>query len=315
MMIVRVNELKKVIKENELLIVIIISMLLWGGTWTSAKIVSDNTTKEVIVFWRFFVTFISFLPIVLYKRESLKLNKFSFILVILGTASLVCYNLLFFGGLRVGLPGAGGVIVTTISPIITFLISAILFKQKIKKKEIVGLIIGLSGGMIILEIWKIIAGSKFQGGDLYFIFAAIFWALLTLTSQKSKKNLSPITFSFYTYGLSALIDFIIAIPNGLFTTSYFTLEFTLNILYLSLGATTFATTAYFIATTKLGANKSSSYTFLVPTSAIFFSWIILNEVPKINSIIGGIFALIAVYIINYKTIIKVNKIKQVEIVA
>lgn len=68
--------------------------------------------------------------------------------------------------------------------------------------------------------------------------------------------------------------------------------------------TAFATTFYFIATAKLGAGKASSFIFLVPLSAAFGSWIFLNEIPQLHTIIGGILGIIAVYLLNVKS--KVN---------
>jgi len=38
----------------------------------------------------------------------------------------------------------------------------------------------------------------------------------------------------------------------------------------------------------------------VPFSAALGSWIFLNEVPQIHSIIGGILGIAAVYILNIK---------------
>lgn len=287
-------------KRNTWFIVLIVAMLFWGGSWTSAKLMPEAIESEVIIFWRFLITFISFIPIMLYVKEPLKINKTGFFQLVLGTIFLISYNLCFFEGVRNGLAGKGGVIVTTLNPMFTFLLSAMLFNQTIKRKDLFGLFLGLSGGAILVGIWNIGNGKILDGGNIYFLFAALSWALLSITSQKSKNNLSPLVFSFYLYGFSTIGDFFIALPHGAFDFSTMNLHFWLNILYISLGATTFGTTAYFFATTYLGANKASSFIFVVPVSAIFFSWIILDEVPTIYTVIGGLLALIAVYIINVK---------------
>jgi drug/metabolite transporter (DMT)-like permease len=38
---------------------------------------------------------------------------------------------------------------------------------------------------------------------------------------------------------------------------------------------------------------------MVPFTAVTLSWIILNEVPSVFVVTGGIIALVATYIINY----------------
>jgi drug/metabolite transporter (DMT)-like permease len=64
--------------------------------------------------------------------------------------------------------------------------------------------------------------------------------------------------------------------------------------------TSLATTFYFIATSKLGASRASSFIFMVPFSAALGSWIFLQEIPEAHTIIGGILGIAAVYILNKK---------------
>jgi len=288
----------KIKKETWFMIMMVVSMLIWGGSWTSAKLISDKASSEVIIFYRFLITFLSFIPVILIKKPNLKINKTGIIQVVFGSLFLVSYNIFFFNGIKVGLAGAGGVIVTTLNPLFTFILAFFLFKQKGGIKEVIGISLGLFGGIILMEVWD--SKNLLLSGNVFFLFAALSWALLSLFSQRSKTNMSPFVFSFYIYGCSSIVNFFLALPNGVFEVSNLGAPFWINILYISVGATTFATTAYFIATSKLGATKASSFTFLVPSSALFFSWIILKEVPSIFTIIGGLIALSAVYIINIK---------------
>ncbi|MCR6640451.1 MAG: DMT family transporter [Sporocytophaga sp.] len=57
---------------------------------------------------------------------------------------------------------------------------------------------------------------------------------------------------------------------------------------------------FFVATSRLGAGKASTFIFLVPFSAALGSWIFLKEVPEIHTIIGGFLGIFAVYMINRK---------------
>ena len=75
------------------------------------------------------------------------------------------------------------------------------------------------------------------------------------------------------------------------------------IFYLSIFATTFGATVYFTAAGKMGSGRASSFIFLVPTSAMFFSWLLLGEVPQLSTIIGGLIAIFAVYLLNRKKIL------------
>ena len=73
-----------------------------------------------------------------------------------------------------------------------------------------------------------------------------------------------------------------------------------NLFFSATITTSIATTFYFVATSKIGASKASSFIFLVPFSAALGSWIFLDEVPQIHSIVGGLLGIAAVYILNKK---------------
>jgi len=54
---------------------LVLSMFLWGGGWSALNILTQDLPMEVIVFWRFFIMSISFLPILYFVKEPLTLNK------------------------------------------------------------------------------------------------------------------------------------------------------------------------------------------------------------------------------------------------
>jgi drug/metabolite transporter (DMT)-like permease len=291
-------DMKKPDKNMIFLILMVLAMLSWGGSWTSAKLIVNRTAPEVLIFWRFLATFLSFIPLVVILKVPLKLDKKGYVLVLAAAVLLMAYNKLFFQGLRTGLAGGGGVLVTTINPLFTFLYASLLFRQKIHFRELLGLLLGLGGGLVLLQVWSLSTDKLLMSGNLLFIAAAAVWAMLSITSQKSGGIMSTFAYSFYVYGLSALISLPLSLSHHVFDISGFGLPFWLNILFLSVIVTTFGTTAYFFAAGRLGASRASSFMFLVPTSAVFFSWTLLGEKPGLTTFIGGFMALTAVYIIN-----------------
>ena len=73
-----------------------------------------------------------------------------------------------------------------------------------------------------------------------------------------------------------------------------------NLFFSATITTSLATTFYFVATSKIGASKASSFIFMVPFSAALGSWIFLGEAIELHTIIGGILGIAAVYILNRK---------------
>ncbi|MBU1652087.1 DMT family transporter [bacterium] len=281
-------------------VLMIMAMTAWGGSWTSSKVIASMAYPEVLIFWRFLFTVISFFPIMLIWKKSFSLNRSSLIHIVLGALLLLTYNRFFFWGLQNGMAGAGGVLVTTLNPLLIFLFSLIIFRRRARARQIIGLILGLTGGAILLEIWNLNIGHLFGSGNAFFIAACIAWASLTIVSEKSKHSISPLVFSFYVYCCATVIIFPVSLPLGVFDVFQFGWIFWFNILYMAFLATTFATTVYFAASGRLGSEKAGAFIFLVPFSAVLISWWILHETPRWYTIVGGIIAMSAVYLINIK---------------
>jgi drug/metabolite transporter (DMT)-like permease len=282
--------------EKCFVILLIFAMAIWGGSWTSAKIIADSVSPAVLTFIRFFISFISFIPMLVIFKERPYIGGKSAVLTAVSSLLMVSYNILFFLGLKHGSAGAGGVLVTSINPVFTFLLSLLIFKTGISARETIGLSLGLVAGVILLGIWNI--DNLFMSGNMIFLSASIVWAFLTLTVSEIQKNTSIFVYSFYMYGLSSLILFFISIPYGLTDISRMDGIFWINIVYLSVISTVFATSIFFIGSKRLSANRASSFMLLVPVFAVIISFFILGENPRISTVIGGIVAICGIYLMN-----------------
>lgn len=283
-----------------LYILMILAMAAWGLSWSNAKVLGHYAHPTVLIFWRFLFSSIAMLPVLLFKGQNLFISKKGFSFAIGGAIFISFYNYLFFIGTHIGSAGIGGVIVPTMNPIITFGGSVIIFRQVFLRKDIYGLFLGLIGGCIVLKVWDFSFNQITNSGNTYFVLASFFWAGLTLISSRSHTVIQTLTFSFWVYFISAIFYFPFVIQNEWMSIFNMDWIFWLHMISVSIGAMVFGTTVYFIGTTKLGSDKASAFIFTVPVTAILFSMIILKEPLEISTAIGGILAMIAVYLINKK---------------
>jgi len=238
------------------------------------------------------------IPVILITKNSFKVNVDGIKYIIIGAILIFCYNIFFFMGTNLGYANVGGVFVPTLNPIITFILSVIIFREKIYTKDFLGLAFGICGGAIVLEAWNISSGQMITNGNIFFLFASISWGIMSIVSGKSHNAIETLTFSFWVYFIASLFCLFINVNNNIFVVIDFDLMFWYNLIILSIGAQVFGTTVYFIATTKLGPPKASSFIFLVPITAPIFSMFIINEQLGIYTIIGGMMTMTAVYLIN-----------------
>ncbi|QOP40314.1 DMT family transporter [Sulfurimonas marina] len=276
----------------------ILAMFLWGSGWSALKVLTYELPMDVVVFWRFFFMSLTFIPILIFFKRPLVLNKDSLKYIMSSSVLNVSFMFSSFYGIKYGLAGAGSVIITTFSPIMTFLLVAILFRNKLQTRQYFGLLLGLVGGYILLQLNDF---SLFlNSANLYFLFCATIWAGVTVLSQHSQKHIHPIHYSFFISVVATLFMFFYSYDSDLMVVFDQDLKFWLSMIYLAVFGQTIATTIFFIASGKLGSEKTSSYMFLVPVFALFSAAILLGEPMQIHVIIGGIISMVAVYFINKK---------------
>jgi aspartate/methionine/tyrosine aminotransferase/drug/metabolite transporter (DMT)-like permease len=277
---------------------LVLSMAIWGGTWPSGKIVAPLAAFEATVFLRFLVTSLALLVVCLWRRENLALHRSAVAWALLGAALMSAYNYFFLGGLSWGLAAKGGVIVTCLNPVLTFAISAVAFRRKVGRLEAVGLALGLGAGALLLGVWKLDAAELFRSGNLFFLCAALAWSSLTVVSQAGQRRAGALAFSLWVYGLSTVLNAaVVALRGFRFAVSSPPLYW-VNLLYLGVLGTAFATTVYFLASRRLGAHRASSFIFLVPGFALLLGWLLLGEVPEWTTLAGLAVAIGAVSIVN-----------------
>ena len=274
-------------------------MFLWGGGWTALKILTYNLPMDVIVFWRFFLMSLSFLPILYFFKEPIRLSKNSLKYITNSAILNISFMVSAFFGIKYGLAGAGSVIITSLSPIMTFILAIFLFKKRITKLQYMGLFMGVVGGIIILQLDDVTL--FFNGSNLYFLLCALIWAGVTILSQKAHAHVHPIHYSFFIAVIATIASFFYAFHSNLLAVFEQGWQFWLALIYLAILGQTVATTIFYMASGKLGSEKTSSFMFLVPIFALLSAWLVLDEPIQMHIVIGGIISMLAVVFINKRT--------------
>ncbi len=287
-------------KNNWLLyLAMILAMCLWGLSWTNGKLLGDyELPASLLMFWRFFISSLAMLPFLLYRRQSLRLDRSALLAVLSGGVLIALYNVFYFTGTRIGSAGVGGVLVTTLNPVLTFILVAMVSGHRPGRAELIGVILGLIGGTLILQVWVHGWEGLWRSGNIYFLACAGSWAFLTLVSSRTRTHMSSLVFSFWVYVVAALLSVFLVKPADLFVVFTLDQKFWWNMVSISFGAMAFATSVYFVATVRLGSTKASAFIFTVPVSAMFFSMLVLKERLEIFTLLGGTLSILAVYLIN-----------------
>ncbi|WP_198304375.1 EamA family transporter [Arcobacter vandammei] len=286
---------------------IIISMIFWGASWISTKVLTNYVDAYEIVFLRMGICFLTMLPIIFFLKMSYKLDLKTFILVIFASIFLVLYSIFMYFGVEHGTGSLGGAMVPSMIPIITYIFVAIMNKKTISLKHSFALVLGAFGVLNMINIYQFDMEIIFSKYNIFFIVASMLWAILTIITSKSTK-INAFVFTTYTYLISSSILFIFYVDENIFEkVANYDSIFWFNMFVITILSTTFATSIYFFGASKFGAKEVSSFVFLVPASAIIIGSIFLGEKIEFSTIIGVCFAMISIYILNNLGVPKIFK--------
>lgn len=284
--------------NKKLYIGLVISMLIWGLGWPSTKILTQFGSPLHLAIIRFAATFLTLLLILFILKEKLSISRNGFWSLLMAAALMSVYTMFFLVGVKKGSPGAGGILVTTLTPIATYVISLLMAKRKPAYHEVLGLFLGIVAACFLVHIWEG-PGHLLHSGNLFFLLSCVTWAVLSRITARAKEFGSPLTFTLWLYGLCFVLLLPFAHPSEL--QAMLQIErpvYWVNLFYNASINTGLATTFYFFATSRLGASRSSSFLYIVPCAAGFFSWLILGETFHWNTMVGGVLGIAAVYVLN-----------------
>lgn len=286
---------------KQLTIAMVVSMVFWGISWPANKVLTQFGSANDLGIYRYAFVVVSLLPLLFFLKVSLKVAKKGIPFLLISGLFMAAYNFSFLQGLKFGSPGKGGILVTTLNPLMAYALGMLVDWKRPSKNETMGLFLGIMAGLILLEIWEG-ADILLEPANLYFLLAAVLWSVMSKFTSKSANYGSPFAFTWWMYvvTLICLLLFMDAEKVVLLLDTRDP-RFWGNLLFSSVIVTTFATTLYFFATSKIGAEKASSFIFTVPFTAALSAWLILGEVIELHTIIGGLLGIGAVYMINRKS--------------
>lgn len=297
----------KTANNNFFYFLMLLAMIGWGMSWVSVKILGRYIDEYEMILFRFGITAVTMVPIILLMKHSFRIDLKSFWVVLAASLSFFAYMKYFFLGVKLGTASLGGAFVTTMIPIITFVLLALMGARQITRRELGALLLGGVGVMTILGVWEKSLAEILVIQNLYFVLAAFLWATLTIISAKNR-SVSPLVFTFYLYVITVALDLLFFVDLSAIKMAAFDGTFWLHIGLIALLSTTFANTVYFVGIEKLGAGEVSSFVFLVPFAAIGLSVLFLDEKISLWMIVGTVMTLAAVKILNN---IKLGKSKKI----
>lgn len=272
---------------------------LWGTTWIASKEGVRHMPPLQMAGLRQLLGGLCYVLFFLVKGEKWPNAKEWQSIIVLSFLNFLLANGLSTWGLKYISSGLGA-IMGAIFPLWLVVIGLFSVKSKMPGKAIIGLLMGFAGVCIIFyEHLPDFFNPDFRLGIFLSLIATWGWAFGTIYTKKHAANFNP----YFSIGLQMVI-------SGIALTSFsYSFSDTIavtaipwqswaSILYLVVFGSIISFIAYLYALQNLSTGQASLYAYVNPIVAILLGWLIFSEKLTMFIAVGGLFALLGVYLVN-----------------
>lgn len=274
----------------------IFSVLIWGITFISTKILLNDFSPIEILLSRFVLGFI-LLMIIYPKNNKIYSKKEEALFAAAGITGITLYYLFENMALNYSLASNVGILVA-VGPLFTGIFSSLILKERLRINFIIGFIFAIVGIAVITFNGKFILKIN-PLGDMLAILAAVMWGLYSVLIKMIGDmgfHSVTITKKTFMYGIIFMIPIMFFMGFDVNISDYIKPINLINFLFLSFVACTLCFIAWTYSTKILGAVRNNTYIYFIPIITLIASKIILNENITIFALIGVVLILLGVII-------------------
>lgn len=296
-------------KRNWALVAATLVSIIYGVTFTIAKdvmpqyvepfgFISMRVGGSVLLFW-----LISFFG----PKE--KIAKEDFPRIIAAAFFGVAFNMLtFFKGLSYTSPIMGAVLMVT-TPMIVLVLSAILMKERMENRKILGIFLGLAGTIALILYGKSIvnAPNAMLGNLLVFVNAVSYgFYLIIVKKLMDKYNVFTFVKWIYTFGLIMVLPFgwsefqEIDFPN-------LPIDIICKIAFVVVVSTFLTYLLNLVSMRELKPTTVAVFIYLQPLFATVFAVSLGKDDLSLVKLLSAALIFVGVYLVTQKRNIKVSE--------
>jgi len=278
---------------------LVLVCFFWGTTWIASKEGVRHMPPLQMAGLRQLAGGLCYVLFFLIKGERWPQGKEWRSIIILCFLNFFLANGFSTWGVKYISAGLGSII-GAIFPLWLVVIGLFSAKTKMPAKAILGLLLGFSGVCIIFfEHLEDFFNADFRIGIFLSLIATWGWAFGTIYTKSHAARFNP----YFSIGLQMIVSGLAL--TGISYTAADTISFTsipwqswAAIGYLVVFGSVIAFIAYLFALQNLSTEQASLYAYVNPIVAVLLGWLIFSESLTVFIAIGGLVALMGVYLVN-----------------
>ena len=267
--------------------------VVWGCSFIFIKLGLEFLTPFGVAFGRCALGAITLLIVVRLKKIKLPKEKTTWrkLWVVAMLLNVVPGILFAYAEVHVTSVLAG--IINATTPLATLIVMLIAFREeKLKVEQVIGLIIGALGVMVVLGIWRGIGSNQLTGVIALLVAVTCYG----ISFPYSKRNIIPLGLKPEAAATAQLVMAAITLlPFYLFSgisQDYYRPATIFAMLALGVLGSGFAYIWNFSIIAAAGSSIASSVTYLTPVVAVFVGWLFLGEKIALHEPIGALLVIL-----------------------
>jgi len=271
-----------------------IAIFFWATAFVLTKVVLKEVDVTTLGVLRYF--FASIIVIFILIKQKISLPKLKDIpaFVFAGFSGYAGYIVFFNMATLLSSPSTLSVI-NALAPAITAIVAYFIFNEKIK---IIGWIsMGISFcGILILTLWN--GTLTVNKGVIYMLIGCVLLSLYNISQRYLTKKYSSFDVSMYSMLIGGIL-LVVYSPSSVRNIFSISFNSLILIIYMSVFPSIIS---YFFWTKAFEIAKHTtevtSFMFVTPVLATLMGIIILGDIPKLSTLIGGVVIILGMIIFN-----------------
>lgn len=272
-----------------------VTIILWASAFVGIRVGLRGYGPGSLALLRFFIASIC-MGIIYWRlpqRASFKWQDFV-LLVLFGAIGLGGYNVFLNQGEISVASGVSSFLISQ-SPLLTLLFAVIFLKEEFNPGMLAGILISIAGvGLIAFGEHQ---DLNFDKGFIALLIATLLSGLYSVLQKPFLNKYHAIDVTVYIIWGCTLALFIY-LPDLLHDIKTASATATGAVVYLGIFPAAVAYLAWSYALSAIPASICSTYLYFMPIIATFLGWLLLGEIPTLMSFLGGLVALLGVWIAN-----------------
>lgn len=283
----------------------VLAAIIWSGNFIVARGVYKDIPPVTLNFFRWLTASVIIFPFAVKQfnvEKAVMLQHWKYLFWVALTGIALFNTFVYVAGhyttaINMALIG------TTSSPVIATFLAAVFLKEKIRPLRICGLLICVTGIIILLSkgSMETLVNFRFSTGDWWMLLGATFFAIYNTLVRCKPASISSLTFLFASF----LIGTVMLLPFSVWEMRYhapliWNIKLISVIAYIGIGASVISYLCWNLSIARLGSSRTALFGNLIPVFSALEAVVILHERLLLIHIVSGLIVITGLVIANLK---------------